>query len=170
MTFVSKSKQSYSCVKVLQDHFKSTKFFSDKCILFYWESQRLMKEMNVKLNGYICASHNLKLDVRIILSYNFTVIKKSTHRSMPTHILKIHTSKYATKNPQKTLKKPFTTCFLNHTKILQNLHSLLMAEYYRYMNMLITAILLYYCTAIVKLCVHVKKKQKHLIRNFSSIS
>lgn len=78
-----------------------------------------MKEINVRLNGYICASHNLKLDVRIILSYNFTVIKKSTHRSMPTHILKIHTSKYATKKPpQNTHKKPFTTRFLNHTKIL----------------------------------------------------
>lgn len=105
MTFVSKSKQSYSCVKVLQDHFKSTTFFSDKSILFYWESQRLMKEINVKLNGYICACHNLKLDVRIILSYNFTVIEKSTHRSMPTHILKIHTSKYATKKPPKTHTK-----------------------------------------------------------------
>lgn len=80
--------------------------------------------MNVKLNGYICASHNLKLDVRIILSYNFTVIKKSTHRSMPTHILKIHTSKYATKkNPKTHTKNLLRHVFLNHTKILQNLHT-----------------------------------------------
>lgn len=75
-----------------------------------------MKEINVKLNGYICASHNLKLDVRIILSYNFTVIKKSTHRSMPTHILKIHTSKYATKNPQKNTQKTFYDMFFKSYK------------------------------------------------------
>lgn len=75
-----------------------------------------MKEINVKLNGYICASHNLKLDVRIILSYNFTVIKKSTHRSMPTHILKIHTSKYATKKTPKNTQKTFYDMFFKSYK------------------------------------------------------
>lgn len=80
--------------------------------------------MNVKLNGYICASHNLKLDVRIILSYNFTVIKKSTHRSMPKHILKIHTSKYATKKtPKHTQKTFYDTFFKSYKNITKSTYS-----------------------------------------------
>lgn len=43
---------------------------------------------------------------------------------MPTHILKIHTSKYATKkNPKTHTKNLLRHVFLNHTKILQNLHT-----------------------------------------------
>lgn len=83
-----------------------------------------MKEINVKLNGYICASHNLKLDVRIILSYNFTVIKKSTHRSMPTHILRFIPANMPQKKPPKHTQKTFyDTFFKSYKNITKSTYS-----------------------------------------------
>lgn len=62
-----------------------------------------MKEINVKLNGYICVFYNLKFDVRIIFSYNFIVIKKLIYRSMFIYILKIYISKYVIKKFLKNI-------------------------------------------------------------------
>lgn len=66
-----------------------------------------MKEINVKLNGYICVFYNLKFDVRIIFSYNFIVIKKLIYRSMFIYILKIYISKYVIKKFLKIYIKNF---------------------------------------------------------------
>lgn len=66
-----------------------------------------MKEINVKLNGYIRVFYNLKFDVRIIFSYNFIVIKKLIYRSMFIYILKIYISKYVIKKFFKIYIKNF---------------------------------------------------------------
>lgn len=66
-----------------------------------------MKEINVKLNGYICVCYNLKFDVRIIFSYNFIVIEKLIYRSMFIYILKIYISKYVIKKIFKIYIKNF---------------------------------------------------------------